>query len=73
MGGCLLRAARHPAQYSETLSTIRRGAPILREHTREVLAESGFAPDEIDEFERSGAAYQASDEVLGMRGVGPEE
>jgi crotonobetainyl-CoA:carnitine CoA-transferase CaiB-like acyl-CoA transferase len=35
-----------------------RTAPLLGEHTREVLAEYGFAPEEIDALIDSGAAVQ---------------
>lgn len=54
-----LRQARHPAQFSKTAASIRRGAPALGEHTRDVLAEFDFAPDEISSLERSGAIRPA--------------
>ncbi|MGI9525240.1 MAG: CaiB/BaiF CoA transferase family protein [Hyphomicrobiaceae bacterium] len=64
-----LRIARHPTQYSETPTAIRRGAPVLGEHTREVLAECGFSSNEIAEIEETGAAHQASHHVA-SRGDG---
>ena len=36
----------HPVKYSATPASIRRGAPLVGEHSREVLAEYGFAGDE---------------------------
>lgn len=38
----LLRQARHPASFSKTPASIRRGAPKLGEHTKEVLKEAGL-------------------------------
>ena len=43
-----LRQARHAAVFSKTPATLRRGAPHLGEHTREVLQEVGLATDIID-------------------------
>jgi crotonobetainyl-CoA:carnitine CoA-transferase CaiB-like acyl-CoA transferase len=38
----LLRQARAPATFSKTPTAIRRGAPLLGEHTKEVLEEFGL-------------------------------
>ncbi|MEP3276877.1 MAG: CoA transferase [Stappiaceae bacterium] len=43
-----LRQARHAAVFSRTPTSIRRGAPELGEHTREVLSEIGFSTDKIE-------------------------
>ena len=43
-----IRQARPAARFSETPAGHRRGAPLLGEHSRAVLAEHGFAPDDID-------------------------
>ncbi len=43
-----LRQARSAARFSATPAELRRGAPGLGEHTREVLAEAGYAEAEID-------------------------
>ncbi len=37
-----LRQARPAARFERTPSAVRRGAPLLGEHSREVLAEAGF-------------------------------
>ncbi|HEY1301389.1 MAG TPA: CoA transferase [Stellaceae bacterium] len=42
-----LRQARPAARFSATPPEIRRGAPALGEHTRELLAELGYSPAEI--------------------------
>ncbi|MEM8856587.1 MAG: CaiB/BaiF CoA-transferase family protein [Pseudomonadota bacterium] len=44
---------------SRTPPTIDRPAPLVGEHTREILAEFGFHPGEIDALVTSGAAAQA--------------
>lgn len=46
-----------PVKMSSTPGTVRRGAPLLGEHTREVLAEIGYQPEQIAELEASGAVF----------------
>lgn len=53
-----LRQTRHPARFSKTKPEITRGAPLLGEHSFEILAEAGFDEDAIKELENSGAIYQ---------------
>ncbi len=40
----------HPVHYSATTTEITRGAPLLGEHTREILAQHGYARGEVDKF-----------------------
>jgi crotonobetainyl-CoA:carnitine CoA-transferase CaiB-like acyl-CoA transferase len=46
----------HPVHYSATPAEITRGAPLLGEHTREVLAEHGYSLAEVDKLISEGAA-----------------
>lgn len=55
-----LRLPAYPSRFSATPAEVRRLAPRLGEHTREVLAEAGFEPDEIDALIGGGAARQLS-------------
>ncbi len=48
-----------PVKFSATPGGITRGAPLLGEHTREVLAEHGYSDDEIDALISDGAVVAA--------------
>jgi crotonobetainyl-CoA:carnitine CoA-transferase CaiB-like acyl-CoA transferase len=41
-----------PVKFSHTPSEVRRGAPVLGQHSREILAEIGFNAEEIANMER---------------------
>jgi len=43
-----------PVKLSETPARVRRHPPDLGEHSREILAEAGYSPSEIDELVRDG-------------------
>jgi formyl-CoA transferase len=51
-----LRQARPSARFSESPATIRRPAPLLGQHTREILEEAGYTAAEIDGLIERGAA-----------------
>lgn len=55
-----LRQTRPPARFSATTPEYRHGAPLLGEHTAEVLAEAGLAPGRIDALVDRGAAIVAA-------------
>ncbi|RZI65684.1 MAG: CoA transferase [Variovorax sp.] len=55
-----LRLAANPIHLSDSPASIRRLAPRLGEHTREVLSEFDFARDEIERLLSEGAARQAA-------------
>src|SRR5579863_2178433 len=44
-----------PIKFSDTPGGVRRAAPLLGEHTREVLREHGFSDSEIDRLAEQGA------------------
>jgi crotonobetainyl-CoA:carnitine CoA-transferase CaiB-like acyl-CoA transferase len=48
-----------PSEWSETEPEVRRHAPRLGEHTREVLREAGYSDAQIDGLTQSGAARAA--------------
>ncbi len=48
-----------PVKLSATPGDISRPAPVLGQHTREVLLESGFAADEVDRLVQSGVVEHA--------------
>jgi len=43
-----------PVKFSSTPAEVRRGAPVLGQHSREVLVEIGFSLDEIEQMEKEG-------------------
>ena len=43
-----------PVKFSHTPAEVRRGAPVLGQHTREILAEIGFSLDEIERMDKEG-------------------
>jgi len=47
-----------PVKFSETPGNIRSSAPLLGQHTSEVLLETGYSDDEIALMISSGAAFQ---------------
>lgn len=49
----------HPVKFSATPGSIDRGAPVLGEHTREILAEYGHSKEEIEDLIASGTAIAA--------------
>jgi crotonobetainyl-CoA:carnitine CoA-transferase CaiB-like acyl-CoA transferase len=42
-----------PVKFSRTPAEVRRGAPVLGQHSREILAEIGFGAEEIANMERN--------------------
>jgi len=48
-----------PIKFSVTPSRVARPAPMLGQHTSEVLSEFGFGSDEIRDLIATGAAVQA--------------
>jgi crotonobetainyl-CoA:carnitine CoA-transferase CaiB-like acyl-CoA transferase len=53
------RALGLPIKLSATPGRVSRAAPLLGQHTREVLAEYGFASAEIEALIGAGAAVAA--------------
>jgi crotonobetainyl-CoA:carnitine CoA-transferase CaiB-like acyl-CoA transferase len=47
-----------PSEWSETPPEYRRHAPLLGEHTREVLREAGYSDEEIERIIKSGAGAE---------------
>jgi crotonobetainyl-CoA:carnitine CoA-transferase CaiB-like acyl-CoA transferase len=46
-----------PIRFSATPSSVRRGAPLAGEHSREVLREFGFSEERIQQLVDSGAVF----------------
>jgi len=45
-----VRTLGHPVHYSATPAEISRGAPVLGEHSLEVLRQHGYSPAEVERF-----------------------
>jgi len=43
-----------PVKFSRTPADVRQGAPVLGQHTREILAEIGFSTEDVERMEREG-------------------
>jgi crotonobetainyl-CoA:carnitine CoA-transferase CaiB-like acyl-CoA transferase len=54
-----VKALGHPIKFSETKAQVSRAAPLLGEHTREVLADLGYGSDQIAALIREGAVFAA--------------
>lgn len=52
-----------PIVFSKTPSRVARGAPLIGEHSREVLSEIGYENERVEELLASGAVVQSKDEV----------
>jgi crotonobetainyl-CoA:carnitine CoA-transferase CaiB-like acyl-CoA transferase len=50
-----VKALGHPIKFSGTPAEMKRPAPLLGEHTREILGELGYGAAQIDAFIREGA------------------
>ncbi len=55
-----LRLSAAPAQFDDELPAIRRRAPAVGEHSREILAELGYRADEIEQFLTDGAVAESA-------------
>jgi len=54
-----VKAIGHPVKFSETRAETKRPAPLLGEHTREVLAGLGYSPHQIDALGKEWAVHCA--------------
>ena len=48
------RVVPHPVRYSASPASVRRPAPVLGQHGREILAAAGYGPAELDALEADG-------------------
>jgi crotonobetainyl-CoA:carnitine CoA-transferase CaiB-like acyl-CoA transferase len=53
----------HPVKFSETPASLRRAAPVLGQHSREVLQEAGYDPAEIEAMVASGAVIAPEPQI----------
>ena len=54
------KAVGCPIHFSKTPSAVTRPAPMLGEHTRELLREHGYSDDEITAFAANGTVETAT-------------
>ena len=55
-----IRYLNPPTRFSASPATVRRQAPLLGEHTREILGEAGYAGQEIAALEARGVVVQSA-------------
>jgi crotonobetainyl-CoA:carnitine CoA-transferase CaiB-like acyl-CoA transferase len=60
-----VKAIGFPIKFSETPGAVRRAAPVLGQHTREVLRDNGFSDAEVDQMAAQGA-IQMPDSIKGV-------
>lgn len=63
-GAGRVKAIGAPVKFSSTPGGIVRGAPLLGEHTGEILSEFGLSPDEIEALHAAGAIAYRDDPAL---------
>jgi crotonobetainyl-CoA:carnitine CoA-transferase CaiB-like acyl-CoA transferase len=51
-----MKAVRNPVLFEDESPSIRRPAPLLGEHTEEILVHLGYSKNQINQFEASGVA-----------------
>lgn len=56
-----------PIVYGATPMSVRRPAPLIGEHSREILVELGYADADVDELIAGGAVVPSSDPTLAER------
>lgn len=49
----------HPVKFSETPASVRRAAPVLGQHSREILQEAGYATAQVESMIAAGAVIAA--------------
>ena len=54
-----IRAVRNPVLFDTDGPTIRKAAPLLGEHSAEILAELGYTDSQIEELACAGAVVMA--------------
>jgi crotonobetainyl-CoA:carnitine CoA-transferase CaiB-like acyl-CoA transferase len=50
-----VKALGHPIKFSDTHAEVKRGAPLLGQHTREILADLGYSAAQVDALVAEGA------------------
>jgi len=60
-----VRAIGLPIKFSDTAGGLRRAAPVLGQHTREVLRDHGFSDTQIDQMAALGAIQMADSTEAG--------